>query len=463
MSATTPQERPASPSATAEPVEPAVTPKRESSARTIGQTFIVKMIGLPIAFVASVLTARMLGPEQRGLLGFVTLLQGVIVPLLVVGTPAALAYFLASKKYAFRDVAFTALGLALVAGLVTASGALGLRYLHALGKTGNAVPYFVFFWLFLLCPLGAVRLMLDRATVGTGTFRVGYVTELIAQVMTLVLTLVLVVRLRRGLHGVLEGLAVVAILVAVLISFGLVRGAGRPRIRVDRPFFGDATSYGLRVWLGSLVSLANMRLDQVLVAAFTTPAQLAFYGIAVTLCELSLVPANAADGVMFHRLAGQEEEARREFVALSSRLLVFVTTICCVGLAVLVPLAIPLVYGVKYRGVIPVFFAYVASGALYPPVKVLSKYFGATGRPELVSRIQLVSFFAAVPGYALGTALWGGVGAAVASSVATGVALGYSLWLYRKLTGSRILPLLIVRADDLRPWVARARRALRRA
>src|SRR5438128_3000583 len=88
----------------------------DNPARSTLGNFATKLATLPIAFAASVLVARALGPADRGLYAFLGQLGGFVLPLVSFGFPSGVVYFVSSGRYLARDVACTCLVVGLLLG-----------------------------------------------------------------------------------------------------------------------------------------------------------------------------------------------------------------------------------------------------------------------------------------------------------------------------------------------------------
>lgn len=86
---------------------------------------------------------------------------------------------------------------------------------------------------------------------------------------------------------------------------------------------GNVYAVGIRVFPGSMAQLANYRLDQLLVVAFLSRADLGLYSLAVAASEMTTLPGQAAANVLLPR-ATRRQEAKLALHRLLASLLVLI-------------------------------------------------------------------------------------------------------------------------------------------
>ena len=108
--------------------------------------------------------------------------------------------------------------------------------------------------------------------------------------------------------------------------------------------------YGCKIHVGQISGLANLSLDQVLIAALLPPAYLGLYVVAVSSAGLSQMFSQAVQTVTTPGIAQKESEAERA-VALQGvfRGYWLLSLVITFAIGVLLPLAIPLVFGRRFQ------------------------------------------------------------------------------------------------------------------
>ncbi len=108
--------------------------------------------------------------------------------------------------------------------------------------------------------------------------------------------------------------------------------------------------YGAKVQIGSVMGMANMSLDQVMMAAWLPPDRLGLYVVAVSAASMAQVFSQAVQIVLTPSITQKESPAERASVLQGAFrrywLLSFLATL---GIAAMLPLAIPLVFGANFK------------------------------------------------------------------------------------------------------------------
>ncbi|HHH28005.1 MAG TPA: hypothetical protein ENK57_06635 [Polyangiaceae bacterium] len=390
-------------------------PKR--SARAALGNLVTKIVIYPLAFLATIVVDRTLGPHDRGLFAFLLLVGNFAMPLMTFGFGGAVIYYISSGDYESEEVSFTALLFGLAIGLVCAGITYGLWRLDWLGETGGQTPLRELLAMLAIVPLQGVQLMAGRVLFGESRFGTSNWVRIARSVANPLLLVVLVVVAKMGLWGAV--LATVVLNVGVTLSMLWVLSPTRLMWRYHHGFFVEGMRYGLKMWVGDLATRANLRLDQVLLGIFAPASALGNYSVAVRLAEFLWIGPDAVTPVLFNRLAAAKDDEQR--IALTAR-------IHRVGLAFLLVIAIfagvagwwviPFVLGEKFAEANLLFELLLFGTVGFYSSKVITKYFAAAGRPDLAGRLGIYSAIAGTVLYAVLIPLGATVGAAIASSLA---------------------------------------------
>jgi O-antigen/teichoic acid export membrane protein len=211
----------------------------------------------------------------------------------------------------------------------------------------------------------------------------------------------------------------------------------------------EQIKYGSQGQIANLAQLFNYRLDQFLVAAYTTRADVGHYSVAVGLGESVWWISSAVALVLLPRLTAMKSEHAAEATPLICRNTLLVSTLGAIVLVAVSAVAIRIVFGSEYDP------AYLPMVLLMPGVvaasatRVLGSYLFSQGRiiyntyaTFIALGLTLALDFGLIP--------WLEVpGAAIASSVAYIASLIATLYWYRKVSGGPIWEALIPQPGDV--------------
>jgi O-antigen/teichoic acid export membrane protein len=223
---------------------------------------------------------------------------------------------------------------------------------------------------------------------------------------------------------------------------------------------GPLLRFGLKSQLGSLASLANLRLDQMLMSVLMTASMLGIYVVAVTVAALAALAPAAIIVVASPTISGQKDTAAKiktwgRFLRLSVLLQVAIASILWIA----APFLIVLFFGASFaESTQPARILIVASLPLGVNM-VMASGFRGFNQPLTPSTAELVSLVATVLGLALLLQPFGPTGAALASVIAYSVTCAFLMFRARTHLGIRLAELI---APNRRDWLDLRTKLLRR-
>lgn len=379
------------------------------------KTFAGQIGFAAVAFVGSLLTARLLGPSGRGELAILILVPSLFVTALELGQEFTTSH-LAARSMKTR-------------GAVHANAALYCLLLAPLACVlvgGVLWPLDVTSGSILLAGIGGglavgagiyIRVVSGLAL---GVGRVGLyntVRLLLAASLPVGVVLLALSGIQRALpffYAWCVGNLVVAALLAVIFSRLFSRP--RPRLAIEQ------AKVGLPIHISNLGQFLLLRADQLILIVLATSAAVGSYSVAVNIVEVLWYLPGAAGVVSIPFLSGPRTAAEKTAALLHAlRLSLWLTAGGAIVVALLGPPLVPLVFGDAFRpaiwplelllpGVVVAGLVRVCSAALIakrhtaPLWKIMVAALGV----NLVLNVTLIPPFEAA-------------GAAVASSVAYGV------------------------------------------
>jgi len=402
---------------------------------------------LLLALPASVLLARLLGPEGKGAADLALLLPTLVTLFANFGFGYAGSYLVGSRRFPPGEIIATMVSLwLLMAALLTPAYAC----LAAFGLLAPLAPH-VGRSLLLLgalgIPLGLGRQILGSLLLGLQRFIAYNSVQVLFGGASLVGVVGFVWLASLGPGGGVAA-SVTAQLVCVLYVLFMLRGAWPGYPRLNGGILREAVWYGARGQVGDILQFFNYRLDVILLGHFRSLAEVGLYTLAVSLAELLWYIPHASALVVLPRTAASQAEARHltPLVFRMTWALTFLGALVVAGLAR--PL-IRMVYGEAFLGSLGPFLILLPGVVCLGGAKVLSADLGGRGAPGYNSIGALVSLvvtvildLALIPGR-------GASGAALASSLAYATTLVYTYAIYAKLTRMPTWGLLRFGRSDL--------------
>jgi O-antigen/teichoic acid export membrane protein len=391
-----------------------------------------------VGILTGPLQARALGPVGRGELA------AIMAPLGFLPTFASLGL----GTYVSRVVARgrrpgLALGsllpVCLAIGLVIAAAS---PFIAGALANGRAVVYTMLMVGLVAFPLSAFILMLLDVSIGLEDWRPVMRCRVIPPAAQLVCIPVLFLThtLTVASASIVSFAASMILLVPLLGTWRRCRPLG-----FDRAELRTGVSYGAKCWVGGLSSLANNRLDQLLMVAFISSRTLGLYAIAVTLATFFISPIASAIGTAAGpRVSrGADDLAKR-----ICRMTLYGALVMALGVAVLSPLVLRYVFGPAFVAALPMTLILLVGTVPNAAGGMLSMSVSTAGHPGYSARAETLGLVVTVAGLAVALPTLGGVGAALVSVAAYSAQFGYMLRGAKRIHGGRYHEYLLLNAND---------------
>jgi len=191
--------------------------------------------------------------------------------------------------------------------------------------------------------------------------------------------------------------------------------------------------YGAKVQLGEASQLANLRLDQTVMAAWLAPAQLGVYVAALSAANVPAVLSNAIRSVSTPRIAARASTGERVTLLRSTcRAYLRWSVAGSFLLALIIPIVLPRVFGEQFREAIAVAEILLIATFLAGFKDILAGASQAFDDPWLSSRAEICGVVITVAVLAVALPRWGVSGAAVTSVVANAAVLALTAIAFRR-------------------------------
>ena len=390
-----------------------------------------------LSLAAAVSLARALGPAGRGQLAVLQSLAGLAAVLTNFAVAKAIVHRVGRRQLTLASAASDAFVLAAMSGLAGAALVLPLAILFR----GRLVPGLAIALVAAavgVATIQQVREYLSGVLLAVGQSLTYVMASAVQPLVVLVLVSLLMVLGRASVGSVtVVWIAAVVASAGVAMSMAVRAASGLgPILWRDVRALG---AFGVRTYPAILALFLNLRFDQLLVRGLSSSWVLGQYAVAVAVGEVLIILPSSMLSAASGAIGAWERDQSAELVAGFCRSLTVVVATCAVGIAVVAPIALPLVFGAGFRPAAPAVIALLPGLVCYAPSATIVEYF-------IVQRGK-ASAAAIIAGASFATStvmnLWlvprlGAVGASVASSVSYGVMLIVAARLFRSDTGMQV-------------------------
>ncbi|MFO0571994.1 MAG: oligosaccharide flippase family protein [Polyangiaceae bacterium] len=177
-----------------------------------------------------------------------------------------------------------------------------------------------------------------------------------------------------------------------LLLFGAAAGARAfllPR-RPTLPLLVDMFGFGIPVAIGALAAFATRRWDNLLVSRYFGPAVTGMYNLAYNLADVPAIHVGEQIGdVLLPSFARLPDERRPAALLRALALLSLVVFPMAVGLGVIAPTLVSVVFDPRWRPVAPMLLVLSVLSIARPVAWVIASYAQALGRPRPLMWLEL--------------------------------------------------------------------------
>jgi O-antigen/teichoic acid export membrane protein len=358
------------------------------AAGTYASRIVVVFAGLAM----TVVVARTLGPEGRGLYASAAAVAAIGVQLGSLGLHSANAYQVARDRSLLPVLIGNSLGVSIAFGSAIAFG--GWVLYSVLGPATNGTVWAV---ALATIPIGLALLLLQHLLLGSGEIRAYNAIELgtrLAGVGTVTALFA------AGLVSVEAYLAAAAGVFAMgLVASGRrLLAAASGRVKASAPVLGKLLRYGLKAWTASFFAFLLLRIDLLQVQSMLGSQSAGYYSVAVALADmLYLLPA-AVGLVLFPRLAAMTDRSAKLALVRTTGGAIIVAMLVLAGLSVVAgEAAITLLFGEEFTAAASAFAILSVGMVFYGVNNVVSSYLAAEGFPMVSVVVWIAAVLFVIP------------------------------------------------------------------
>ncbi|MGB7408405.1 MAG: oligosaccharide flippase family protein [Pontixanthobacter sp.] len=410
----------------------------------VRSVFTTRIATLSLKFGASILLARALGPDDRGLLTAIILIPFLLVSITEAGIRQSAAYHISKKIFSDPQV-FA--GLVLI--FVTFSTAGVMLSLYVFDNFGfEEVPLSTRILASMIIPLGLVLSYSSGIFLGKRQIvrfnRTFWIPEALR--VTLLLSIFLTINLTVELAISAQLVASISI---CCYAVHLLSSIIKLKLSINWKVIKSLLNIGMGFGLSLFLIILNYKISTLILHRFSTSEQVGYFAVALTLAELIWQLPTVLNSLLFERSATRTKGRDFSFKVLAlMRLTVGAAAIASIGMISVAPFLIPLAFGTEFSPSIPVLAALLPGMVLMCVFKILVSEMGGMGHPwlSLLATVPSIIINAAI-GFMLVPSL-GAIGAGAATSIAYFFSSAIYCLVYSRVVGISLFKIVLPRKTD---------------
>lgn len=408
--------------------------------------FSVGIMGINMA--TGILTARMLGPEGRGIQAEMILWPQFLAFTTTFGIHSALLYHMKKSQEEEQELYYSSFLLTLVAGVVATL--IGVFFIPLWGRAEAPEIVSTAQWFMLSTPFLLLFFMHQALFRGRDEFhifnRMRYMVPLISLLLLVILAMLdMLTPVSSGVAYLLPyvGVTIVVVIHALRLynpMLSRLRSAARKII-----------SYGLGSYGIDLLGNLILYIDQIILISMLPSESIGLYVVAVSLSRIINIFSASIILVLFPKVS---ELDTKEAALLSLRVFKISTLfafVCTAGIMLVAPLLIHILYGSSYLESIPVFRLLLLEVVIGGAAGVLAQSFMAVGRPFVVTISQAIGITLIIPLMYLLVPEYGLIGAGLSLLIPSLIRMLYVAIVFQWRFRYRITEFLINKNDIM--WI----------
>jgi O-antigen/teichoic acid export membrane protein len=392
--------------------------------RKVGETFAARVLLIGIGLMTTVIVARILGPEGRGLYGVALTMVAIGVQFGNFGLHASNTYYVAKNRALLPALMGNTLLVSFGVGGIGAALAWLLFFLWpSLAPVHGNLLVLSLGWI----PFGLASMLMQNLLLGLDEIRGYNIVELASRIIALALI---------GLEIIYGMVTVEMVLLATFMALVISLAGSLWRLKRHLKCFPllsfallkESSGYALKAYLGAFLAFLVLRVNLLMVQYMLGAKQAGYYSIAVTLGDMVYLLPLTVGALLFPRLSGMSSHREKWHVTRRATLWVGVTMVLFAGCAALgAGPAVRILFGEAFLPSVPAFIGLLPGIVLLSINTCYMNYFAATGMPlvtvvspALAAVITIVVNLKLIP--------WLGiVGASMTSVLSYGLMLGASV------------------------------------
>jgi O-antigen/teichoic acid export membrane protein len=420
----------------------------DSFSKNTAITFITQILNLVLGIMTSIIIARILGPEGKGIYTLAILLPWFVIVISNLGIGPATVFYMGKGKYSLRKI----LGSNLILANILSVIAVIINIIIIVFFRNVLLKEVHLSYLLLatvLIPFLLLYEYLLNIILGLQEIKKYNLAESFKGFFFLVLLVMVLYVFKFGLIGAISSLIISTLLALTIIFLWVGKLANGLTYKIDKDCTRDLFLYGIKAHIGRLLSFLNYRFDIFLINAFLNPIAVGYYSVSVAIVEKLCLLSASASVVLFPRIASEKDEKRRkEFTPIVSRNVLFVTMMGAIFVYFISRWGVMLLYSKVYLpSVCPLQILLPGIIAL-SVARVLSNDIAGRGRPILTTYMAAVSVAVNIGLNILWIPRFGIEGAALASTVSYNILLIEVLFIYSRISGNPIAKILFIQRAD---------------
>jgi O-antigen/teichoic acid export membrane protein len=352
------------------------------------QIFASNVFILGLNVLTGIIIARYLGPEGRGEQAAMIMWPGFLAYTLTLGIPASLVYYMKKKDENQGSLYITSLYISLVLGCVAIAIGSVIIPFWMKGYSKEVIEFAT--WALIMSPIALLGTINVAALQSREEYHLYNFIRYIPVFSTLILLYGLVItgHVTPFYTSVAYLFPILPVAIWMTIRFILkYKMKQKNKIKSGKKLL----SYGIRSYGTDVAGTFSGYIDQILVVGLLSPSSLGLYLVSLNLSKMLNTIQSAITSVLFPKASGLQQTDALNLTFKVFRISTVITMILGIGIFIVAPYLLILLYGKSFIEAIAVFRILIFQTAITSTSWILSQGFMSIGKPGSVTIIRVAT------------------------------------------------------------------------
>ncbi|AOZ92679.1 lipopolysaccharide biosynthesis protein [Paenibacillus crassostreae] len=352
------------------------------------QIFASNVFILGLNVITGIIIARYLGPEGRGEQAAMIMWPTFLAYSLTLGIPASLVYYMKKKDENQGSLYITSLYMSLILGCVAIAVGFVIIPFWMREYSKGVIEFAT--WALIMAPIAMLGTINVAALQSREEYHRYNFIRYFPVFSTLVLLLGLVVTDHVTPFYTSVAYLFPAIPVAIWVTIKMISNykiKQKNKIESGKKLL----SYGIRSYGTDVAGTFSGYIDQILVVGLLSPSSLGLYVVSLNLSKMLNTIQYAISSVLFPKASGLTQVDAINLTFRVFRISIVITMILGIGIFIVAPYLLILLYGETFVEAIAVFRILIFQTAIYSTSWILSQGFMSIGKPGSVTILRIIS------------------------------------------------------------------------
>lgn len=381
------------------------------------QTFTVMILTSFISLIISIMAARVLGPEGKGILTVIILYPTLLHTLGHLSVYRALTVHVAERKYSFADFPGTAAVFVFSISAILMIGFL-IAYFNFNKYFIQDINFLTILFALGIIPCAMFIQIFTSILQAKGKMFEFNLNNLLSKGLVLVFIILMLIVLRTGVNGAVFAYFIANVLATILVIY-FVRKITFEKWKFNPLLLKDLIKDGVKLHIGIIASFIFLRIDMLMLGYYRQASSVGYYSIAVSMADLLIIIPTVVMHVFYSKIAdmiNDKKDMARKTVLVYKHTMLFMVAATLIFAVVAKPV-IKIFYGEEFLPSIIPFLILLPGVCFFRQNNIFSYYLVGTKKFLLISLLATVGSLINVMLNLIFIPKYDGNGAAVASLI----------------------------------------------